>query len=54
MLNSYLASNAQHQVKRRCVVPLEWDAANLKFTHKPEAAKLLTREYRAGWEVKGA
>lgn len=36
------------------VVPLEWDAANFKFTNKPEAAKLLTREYRAGWEVKGA
>ena len=36
------------------VVPLEWDAEKLTFTNKPEAAKLLTREYRAGWEVKGA
>ena len=35
-------------------IPLEWDAENLKFSNKPEASKLLTRDYRAGWEVKGA
>lgn len=30
---------------------LEWDAANLVATNVPEAAKLITKEYRAGWEV---
>ncbi len=36
------------------VVPLEWDAANLKFPNMPEAEKHLTRQYRAGWEVEAA
>jgi len=32
---------------------LEWDAANLAFKNKPEAARLIKRTYRAGWEVPG-
>jgi predicted dehydrogenase len=30
---------------------LEWDAANLKVTNSPEANQLITKQYRAGWEV---
>ena len=30
---------------------LEWDARNMKATNAPEADKLLSREYRKGWEV---
>jgi len=30
---------------------LLWDAANAKVTNVPEANKLLTREYRKGWEL---
>lgn len=32
---------------------LEWDAANLAFKNKPEAASLIRRPYRKGWEVAG-
>jgi predicted dehydrogenase len=32
---------------------LKWDAANLKFTNKPEANAHLRRAYRKGWEVEG-
>jgi len=35
-------------------VPLQWDAANLKFPNLPEAEKHLTRTYRAGWAVEAA
>ncbi len=30
---------------------IEWDAENLVATNVPEAAKLITKDYRAGWEV---
>lgn len=30
---------------------LEWDAENLVVTNVPEAAALITKEYRSGWEV---
>ena len=30
---------------------IEWDAENLVANNVPEAAKLITKEYRAGWEV---
>ena len=30
---------------------LDWDAANLTATNAPEAAKLINKEYRKGWEV---
>jgi predicted dehydrogenase len=30
---------------------IEWDAENLKVTNSPEANRLLTKEYRKGWEV---
>lgn len=32
---------------------LEWDAANLKFTNQPDAARLIRRPYRKGWDVAG-
>ena len=32
---------------------LEWDAAKLQFKNKPEAARLIRRTYRKGWEVSG-
>jgi len=30
---------------------LEWDSANMKVTNVPEANGLLSRKYRAGWEL---
>jgi len=33
---------------------LHWDADNLRFTNHAEANKLLTKAYRAGWEVPAA
>ncbi|MCA9058624.1 MAG: gfo/Idh/MocA family oxidoreductase, partial [Planctomycetaceae bacterium] len=30
---------------------LHWDAASLKVTNSDEAQKLISKEYRAGWEV---
>jgi predicted dehydrogenase len=30
---------------------LEWDAAALRFSNKPDAARLLTRQYREGWKI---
>ena len=33
---------------------IEWDAAQLKITNLPEANRLLTKEYRSGFEVKPA
>jgi hypothetical protein len=30
---------------------IEWDAENLVAKNAPEAAKLINKEYRAGWEV---
>ena len=30
---------------------LDWDAEKLMVTNVPEAAKLINKEYRAGWEV---
>jgi predicted dehydrogenase len=35
----------------RAQKPLEWDAANLRFTNAPDAEKLLSREYREGWSL---
>ena len=31
---------------------LEYDGANMQFTNAPEANRYLTRDYRAGWEVR--
>jgi len=33
---------------------LKWDSANLRITNHPEAHALLTKTYRAGWEVPAA
>jgi predicted dehydrogenase len=30
---------------------LEWDTASLTFPNNPEATKLVTKEYRKGWEI---
>jgi len=30
---------------------IEWDSANLRASNAPEAAGLIKREYRKGWEV---
>ena len=32
---------------------LEWDAAKLRFTNSDTATKLVSKEYRKGWEVPG-
>lgn len=32
---------------------LEWDAAGVRFKNQPDAAGLIRRTYRSGWEVKG-
>jgi predicted dehydrogenase len=32
---------------------LEWDAEKLEFKNKPEAARLIRRTHRKGWEVDG-
>jgi predicted dehydrogenase len=32
---------------------LEWDAAHLRFTNSEAATKLVSKEYRKGWEVPG-
>jgi hypothetical protein len=36
------------------VTPLDWDAAAMKFPSAPEADALLTKPYRAGWDVPAA
>lgn len=33
---------------------LQWDSTNLRFPNRPEANPLLTKTYRAGWEVPAA
>ena len=32
---------------------LEWDGGKLMFPNSPEATKLVTKEYRKGWELMG-
>lgn len=32
---------------------LEWDAPTMSFRNKPEAARLIRKSYRQGWEVSG-
>ena len=32
---------------------IEWDASTLQAANAPEAAKIIHREYRKGWELKG-
>lgn len=38
-------------VAYRAGSPLDWDAKKLSATNCPEAAKFVSKEYRAGWEV---
>jgi hypothetical protein len=33
-------------------VTLKWDAAAMRFEGRPECERLLTRNYRDGWEIK--
>jgi hypothetical protein len=39
--------NVAYRLGRR----LEWDADNLRCTNAPEAAALIRRAYRKGWEL---
>jgi len=32
--------------------PMDWDGPNMKSTNMPEAARIVKRDYRAGWEPK--
>ena len=40
-------------VAYRAGARLEWDAANMKVTNRPEAEPLLRRKYREGWTLNG-
>jgi hypothetical protein len=33
-------------------VTLKWDAAAMRFAGRPECERLLTRNYRDGWQIK--
>ncbi|MGD1979936.1 MAG: gfo/Idh/MocA family oxidoreductase, partial [Akkermansiaceae bacterium] len=45
--------NLLGNVAHRAGKTLEWDAEKFKITNDEAANKLLTKEYRSGWEVKG-
>jgi predicted dehydrogenase len=47
-------SRGGHMIAGRGVEILEWDAATMKIPNMPAAEKLLTRDYRKGWEVTAA
>jgi hypothetical protein len=38
----------------RCAPALLWDRENMKFTNISEVNQYLSREYRTGWELRGA
>lgn len=44
---SVLLGNVAYRIGK----PLEWDAKTLTVTNVPEAAKLISKEYRKGWEI---
>jgi predicted dehydrogenase len=44
---SVLLGNVAYRIGK----PLEWDARTLTVTNVPEAAKLISKEYRKGWEI---
>ena len=47
LTEAILLGNVAYRVGK----PLDWDAEKLVATNAPEAAKLINKEYRAGWEV---
>ena len=54
LAESVLLGNAALRVQLReelTLYRLLWDSAAAKITNLPEANKLLTREYRPGWEI---
>lgn len=47
LTEAVLLGNVSYRIGK----PIEWDAENLVAKNAPEAAKLINKEYRAGWEV---
>jgi predicted dehydrogenase len=50
---SLIEHNLLGNVAHRAGKALEWDARNFKITNDEAANKLLTKEYRKGWEING-
>lgn len=50
---SLIEHNLLGNVAHRAGQALEWDAKNFKITNDEAANKLLTKEYRKGWEING-
>jgi predicted dehydrogenase len=50
---SLIEHNLLGNVAHRAGQTLEWDAQNFKITNDEAANKLLTKEYRKGWEING-
>jgi predicted dehydrogenase len=47
LTETVLLGNVAYRVGKK----IEWDAVNLEVTNAPEAAGLIRREYREGWEL---
>jgi len=47
LTESVLLGNVSYRIGKA----IEWDAENLVATNAPEAAKLINKDYRKGWEV---
>jgi hypothetical protein len=50
---SLIEHNLLGNVAHRAGQTLDWDAKNFRITNDEAANKLLTKEYRKGWEVNG-
>ncbi|MDC0277903.1 Gfo/Idh/MocA family oxidoreductase [Akkermansiaceae bacterium] len=50
---SLIEHNLLGNVAHRAGQTLKWDAKNFKITNDKAANKLLTKEYRKGWEING-
>ena len=50
---SLIEHNLLGNVAHRAGQTLKWDAKNFKITNDEAANKLLTKEYRKGWEING-
>ena len=48
LIEHNLLGNVAHRADKA----LKWDAKNFKFTNDQSANKLLTKDYRKGWEIK--
>ncbi|MFT5109346.1 MAG: hypothetical protein ACI9UA_004993 [Pseudoalteromonas tetraodonis] len=51
---SLIEHNLLGNVAHRAGKALDWDAKAFKFTNDEDANKLLTKEYRKGWEINPA